>query len=68
LKFLSKASGNPTSLQGIGTLMSSLVVPTTLTGEPSDGVVMMVWELLLQSPATATEKFLCQVDVGMCSK
>jgi hypothetical protein len=34
----------------------------------SDGAVMMVWELLLQSPATATENFWSQVDVGMCSK
>jgi hypothetical protein len=33
-----------------------------------DGAVMMMWELLLQSLATATEKFCCQVDVGMCSK
>jgi hypothetical protein len=33
-----------------------------------DGAVMMVWELLLQSSATATENFWCQVDMGMCSK
>jgi hypothetical protein len=32
LKFFSKASCIPTSLQGIGTLKSSLVVPTTLAG------------------------------------
>jgi hypothetical protein len=30
-KFFSKASCNPTSLKGIGTLISSLVVPTTST-------------------------------------
>jgi hypothetical protein len=34
-KFFFKALCNPTSLQGIGTLMSSLVVPTTFTREPS---------------------------------
>jgi hypothetical protein len=33
-----------------------------------DGAVMMMCELLLQSPATTTENFWCQVDVGMCSK
>jgi hypothetical protein len=33
-----------------------------------DGAVMMMWELLLQSSAMATENFWCQVDVGMCSK
>jgi hypothetical protein len=35
LKFFSKASWIPTSLQDIGTLKSSLVVPTTSTCEPS---------------------------------
>jgi hypothetical protein len=33
-----------------------------------DGAVMMMWELLLPSPATATANFWCQVDVGLCSK
>jgi hypothetical protein len=33
-----------------------------------DGAVMMMWELLLQSSATATKNFWCQVDVGMCCK
>jgi hypothetical protein len=48
----------------IGEGASSEVVLVGLT----DGAVMMVWELLLQSSATATENFYSQVDVGMCSK
>jgi hypothetical protein len=58
-------------LQQVATWNLHTTQPSTLLltyDEVVDGAVMMVWELLLQYTATATENFWCQVDMGMCSK